>query len=82
MLYDVIALKPSTFFCVIVTCDIMLTSNFFKKINNLLHRACVIECFKPNILFFFYLFFFWFYFYFYFYFSFRMMKKAHDKEVT
>ena len=43
-------------------------------------RTTVMEHFGPNILFFFYIFFFWFYFYFYF--SFRMMKKAHDKEVT
>ena len=40
----------------------------------------VMECFKPNILFFFYLFFFWFYISFSF--SFRTMKKTHDKQVT
>jgi len=45
---------------------------------------CVMECFGPNILFFFYLFFFWFYFSFSFSFSFsfRTMKKACDKKFT
>ena len=38
----------------------------------------VMECFGPNILFFFYLFFFWFYISF----SFRTMKKARDTKVT
>jgi len=46
------------------------------------YTMSVMECFEPNILFFFYLFFFWFYFYFYFYFYFRTMKKTCDKEVT